>query len=134
MVRDLARSFAGADTDGNHRLSFDEFLNAVPAEMRTNKSTTQLQQMFANVDADGSGTVERLEFARHMLVSTGKVEARDFDQVLALFDSLDADGSGTIGPEDSNRSGTRGCEQTSDTAGINPRAPTCRVTPSPSDP
>ena len=60
MVRDLARSFAGADTDGNHRLSFDEFLNAVPAEMRTNKSTTQLQQMFANVDADGSGTVSAL--------------------------------------------------------------------------
>ena len=62
MVRDLARSFAGADTDGNHRLSFDEFLNAVPAEMRTNKSTTQLQQMFANVDADGSGTVSIDEF------------------------------------------------------------------------
>jgi len=82
-------------------------------------------QLIHEMDADGSGTVEKLEFARHMLVSTGKVEARDFDQVLALFDSLDADGSGTIGPEDSNRSGMQGCEplpplQSNGTAGLTP--------------
>ena len=57
-------------------------------------------ELIRDIDADGSGSVDKLEFLTHMLLSTGKLERPDIDGVLALFDSLDVDGSGQIGPED----------------------------------
>ena len=53
-------------------------------------------EMIREIDADGSGSVERHEFLAYMLVKTGKLERVDIERIDSLFHALDRDGSGTI--------------------------------------
>lgn len=52
------------------------------------------------MDADGSGTVDKIEFLTFELVRKGICQAHEIHTVLALFERLDADGSGVLDVED----------------------------------
>jgi len=58
------------------------------------------EAMIEEMDADKSGSVDKAEFLRYMLITMGKVEEEDLDKVLGMFDTLDIDGSGTIDRDD----------------------------------
>jgi len=57
-------------------------------------------EMIDKMDEDGDSKVDRYEFCTYMLVSLGKVEQDDVDQVMSLFRHYDLDGSGTITIDD----------------------------------
>ena len=58
------------------------------------------ERLIEEIDGDGDGRVERMEFTKYMLVKEGKVEERDVAKLDALFDALDTDGSGHIDAAD----------------------------------
>ena len=57
FIRGIAQAFLTADKNSNNRLSFEEFVHAVPAAMKAQKSTQEMKRLFDNVDSDGNGTV-----------------------------------------------------------------------------
>ena len=62
LVREVAHAFLSADKSGDRRLTFDEFLDAVPAQMKANRSERALKSLFNVVDADKDGAVSIDEF------------------------------------------------------------------------
>ena len=57
-------------------------------------------ELIAEMDQSGNGAVSQLEFASYMLVSSGKLNQADLDEVVALFKQYDLDGTGTIDQAD----------------------------------
>ena len=57
-------------------------------------------ELIAEMDQSGNGSVSQLEFASYMLVSSGKLNQADLDEVVALFKQYDLDGTGTIDQAD----------------------------------
>lgn len=60
------------------------------------KATAVTDELLKNMDADGDGKVDRIEFLRFELVRRGFCEAKDFDDILNNFKTIDADGSGEL--------------------------------------
>ena len=50
-------AFYEGDVNGDQKLSFEEFVNIVPTEMRESASDHDLRGLFCSVDADGSGSI-----------------------------------------------------------------------------
>ena len=57
-------------------------------------------ELITEIDQSGDGAVSQLEFASYMLVSSGKLNQGDLDEVVALFNQYDLDGTGTIDQAD----------------------------------
>ena len=57
-------------------------------------------ELIAEMDQSGNGAVSQLEFASYMLVSSGKLNQADLDEVVALFKQYVLDGTGTIDQAD----------------------------------
>jgi Ca2+-binding EF-hand superfamily protein len=92
LVRDVAQSFMNSDASGDHRLTFDEFERAVPAQMR-NRSKTELRRLFDQVDADGNGFVSIDEFFIWTLNFMKSAQGSGLDDVFRRYDQR---GSGTL--------------------------------------
>jgi Ca2+-binding EF-hand superfamily protein len=58
----LAMGFQEADLDGDSMLSFDEFVGAVPKDVRNSADAGALREIFDIADADGNGFVSPDEF------------------------------------------------------------------------
>jgi len=58
------------------------------------------EECLKEMDADGSGKVDKIEFLRFELVRRGVCKKHDIDNALAIFDSLDTDHSGELDFED----------------------------------
>ena len=58
------------------------------------------EAMIHQMDSDGTGSVDRFEFLKSMLLQLGKVEEDDVAKIIKMFDDLDADGSGTLDIDD----------------------------------
>ena len=56
--------------------------------------------LITEIDQRGDGAVSQLEFASYMLVSSGKLNQGDLDEVMALFNQYDLDGTGSIDQAD----------------------------------
>ena len=57
-------------------------------------------ELITEIDQSGDGAVSQLEFASYMLVSSGKLNQGDLDEVVALFNQYDLDGTGSIDQAD----------------------------------
>jgi voltage-gated potassium channel Kch len=58
------------------------------------------EELFKEMDADGSGTVDKLEFLKFEMVRRGHCQANEIEGILDLFHKLDRDGSGELDVED----------------------------------
>ena len=100
FVNELAAapySVAMFDKDGSGDIEAAE-LGQVMRNLGQNPKETELEDMIAEVDADGSGSIDFDEFvglmAKHM-------KNNDTDEELeAMFNVFDKDGSGSITPEE----------------------------------
>jgi hypothetical protein len=63
-------------------------------------STLMKEECLKEMDADGSGKVDKMEFLRFELVRRGVCKKHDIDNVLAIFGALDTDHSGELDFED----------------------------------
>lgn len=110
---ELAASFAAIDKDGNGTVDYDEFRafyesklmdNDMGAHLKTalktwakqvrNFDAEHLKQIFAQVDANGSGALDRMEFGELCRLMNGlDLSKSDLDEA---FREIDTDGGGTI--------------------------------------
>jgi Ca2+-binding EF-hand superfamily protein len=58
------------------------------------------ENMIAEMDEDGGGSVDKYEFLSYMLLHTGKVSKHEIQSITQLFSSLDKDGSGSLDKDD----------------------------------
>lgn len=66
LLQATSDAFLAADVNGDKCLSFEEFVNIVPEEMRLKTEAETLQELFEHADADGDGTVTLEECASRM--------------------------------------------------------------------
>lgn len=85
--------FGRADTDGDGRLSFDEFLGAIPERVRQMHSLSEIQAWFNLIDTDKSGFVSMEEFFRWSL-SAASISSGS--GIVQAFQRYDVDGSGSL--------------------------------------
>jgi Ca2+-binding EF-hand superfamily protein len=90
-ISKLWDAFRGFDTDGNGVISGEE-LGQVLRELGQEVSPAQLREMIADVDLDGSCTIDFDEFCALMVSSFGDREAR----LRAAFEVLDPESTGRI--------------------------------------
>jgi hypothetical protein len=57
-------------------------------------------QMIEEMDVDGSGEIERIEFLQTMLVEWGRCTSDDIAFINEVFDELDRDAGGTLNADD----------------------------------
>jgi len=81
---------------------FGTIIMEVEAERAINEFVTRgvSEAMIEEMDEDKSGSVDKAEFLRYMLITMGKVDPEDLDKILGMFEQLDADGSGSIDRDD----------------------------------
>jgi potassium channel subfamily K len=81
---------------------FGSIIMEVEAERAVDRFVARgvTETMIDAMDCDGTGSIDRGEFALYMLVAMGKVEQEDVDKVCSMFDRLDQDGSGTLDVDD----------------------------------
>jgi len=82
-----------ADTDGDLRLSFEEFIGALPAHLRLRRSLSELHSWFGLIDADGDGHVSLDEFVRWSMSAAAVVTGAG---VIQGFQRYDVDQSGRV--------------------------------------
>lgn len=58
------------------------------------------EDLLKEMDEDGSGKVDKIEFLKYQLVRKGFCKKHDIDAALALFEVLDCDGSGDLDIDD----------------------------------
>jgi calcium-dependent protein kinase len=89
----VARTLSAIDVDGDARISFEEYCVGV-APLFT-ASTEALRTAFRLFDTDGSGRIDRSEFAQ-MLCKLGLPVGSKPEDMERIFASADADGDGEI--------------------------------------
>ena len=60
--------------------------------------------MIEEMDVNGSGEVERIEFLQTMLVKWGRCSHEDIERINEIFDDLDRDAGGTLDANDIHKS------------------------------
>lgn len=93
LMRKHAMLTCEADTDGDGRLSFDEFVNSVPEHVRRMRSPEELKAWFGLIDTDGSGMVTMDEFFSWSLSAASLASGSG---VIKAFERYDTDSSGTL--------------------------------------
>jgi hypothetical protein len=89
---------------------FSSIVMEVEAERALNEFVNRgvSMAMIEEMDVDGSGSVDRAEFLRYMLITMGKVGAVDLDKLLGIFAKLDRDGKGKLDEGDLRAAATPG--------------------------
>jgi len=89
---------------------FSSIVMEVEAERAMNEFVNRgvSMAMIEEMDVDGSGSVDRAEFLRYMLITMGKVGAVDLDKLLGIFAKLDRDGKGKLDEGDLRAAATPG--------------------------
>ena len=95
LSRDAAAAFFEADVNGNEQLDFDEFAQAVPAELKASMSIDQITELFRSADTDGSGSISMDEF---FLWTMSVVCHHTGTGIEAIFRSYDSTGEGLLDP------------------------------------
>ena len=57
LSRDAATAFYVGDVNGDQQLSYEEFLNVVPKELRESAQPHELHTLFRSVDSDHNGHI-----------------------------------------------------------------------------
>ena len=93
MAREAGLAFLDADVNGDQRLSWEEFYNVVPDDMKRVNSKEQIRDLFDSADADKSGQITIDEY----FVWTLSVAAEQSGTGLeSLFRRYDSNGTGTL--------------------------------------
>ena len=92
-MRHAAADYQAHDTDGDHKLDFDEFCALVRDRESGDHTEEELRARFEQLDADGSGQVDLHEYVRYSLRDA---LSRSSSRVIDLFKQWDDDGSGEI--------------------------------------
>ena len=82
-----------------------------------------MAELETDTGGDGSGKLERYEFAAYMLARLGRTPAADIDRIMEMFDDLDRDKSGSLDRNDirahmTKKLGTRLASQSADWTGF----------------
>ena len=93
LSRDCAMAFYDGDVDGNNELSFEEFIQVVPDEMKMNTTLKQLKKLFDAVDADESGAITLDEF---FIWSLSFIQEQTGAGMAAFFARYDSSGEGVL--------------------------------------
>lgn len=95
IVHTSAAAFLAADDNGDQKLTFTEFCNAIPEAHRASYSDETLLELFQMADADRSGSVSPDEFFFFTLSWVSKFSG--FSTGLeALFSRYDSSGDGAL--------------------------------------
>ena len=92
-MANAAVDYQAHDTDGDHKLDFDEFCALVRDRESGDHTEEELRARFEQLDADGSGQVDLHEYVRYSLRDA---LSRSSSRVIDLFKQWDDDGSGEI--------------------------------------
>lgn len=85
--------FQAADVDGNERLTFAEFIDALPSHLRDSKPLAELQEWFATIDTDDSGAISLNEWFEWSMAAASNISGAG---VIDIFQSFDHDRSGRL--------------------------------------
>jgi len=91
--------------------------NVLMSRRKASTSTLKTEELLSEMDADGNGKVDKVEFMKFELVRKGFCHMQEIDTVLALFAHLDKDGSGELDVEEMR---TFVEEEAAASAGMNP--------------
>ena len=96
LLRASTEAFIACDVESDRVLSFDEFINIVPSELRAQASEETLRELFACADADGDGTVSQEEYflfsLRWAAECSGSAGGGGLRATFARFDAGNKDG------------------------------------------
>jgi len=96
-----ASEYDSFDGDGSEQLDFDEFCKLIRArESGYEHTIMELQERFAELDRDGSGTIDLQEY---LLFSMQDALARSSQQLMTVFGEWDEDGGGEISKREFRR-------------------------------
>ena len=90
LSRDAAIAFMDADVDGNHQLSYEEFQQLVPANMRASLSEEDIREIFDSADLDGSGTISMDEYFLWTLKLAAAQTGSGLETIFRQFDKVSA--------------------------------------------
>jgi Ca2+-binding EF-hand superfamily protein len=82
-----------ADVDGDGKLSFEEFVNALPTHVRSQNSLSELRSWFRLIDADGSGEASLNEYFSWSLSAASVVSGAG---VINSFQKYDTNSTGRL--------------------------------------
>jgi Ca2+-binding EF-hand superfamily protein len=86
LMREIAHAFLTADKNHDHRLDYEEFLSAVPAAMKAQRSDDVLRQLFRLVDADETESISLDEFFVWTLSFLKSSKGSGLDEVFRKYD------------------------------------------------
>ena len=99
-MRQSVMEYDAADLDRDQRLEFREFSRLVREREMAIHTEEALRQRFDELDTDGSGTIEPVEWIKFALRDA---LARSAVDVQSLLESWDANGNGEIDPHEFRR-------------------------------
>lgn len=89
---------SGVCAVGNFTCQFSK--KFLEANRRQRKLQINIDEIFAKIDKDGSGTLDRFEFMSFALMEYGMLTEEDLDAIMKQFNDLDKDGSGCVSKEE----------------------------------
>ena len=95
FMRALVLGFHEADRNGDEVLDYEEFIAALPSELRSADEAT-LREVFAMADADGDGTVTADEFFLWSLQLSADFAGASWAEMEKAFGRFDATGDGLV--------------------------------------
>ena len=62
LLKATTQAFINADADANQSLTFEEFLNVVPEDVKATSTMESIREIFDSADTDGSGDISLDEY------------------------------------------------------------------------
>ena len=97
QYREYREAFDNFDKGHNGYISIKD-LRFIMKSLNQNPSEAELRQILAEVDLDGSGTIDFNEFC--ILMQQRSKESEPEEEIIAAFRVFDKDGNGTLGTKE----------------------------------